>query len=78
MSFFEEDNKELNNEEKLDYGYEDEEQTGEITKSSEDIARSDIEVDDTFENNNVESAEDEKKNKGSSSDSTANSDFFNS
>ena len=70
MSFFEEDNKELNNnEEKLDYGYEDEEQTGEITKSSEDIARSDIEVDDTFENNNVESAEDEKKNKGSSSDS---------
>ena len=69
MSFFEEDNKELNIDEKLDLGYEDEDEKGEITKSSEDIARSDIEVDDTFEDNNVESVEDEQKNKGSSSDS---------
>ena len=69
MSFFEEekDNK-LEKDDNLDYGYEDENQEGQITKGAEDIARSDIEVDDTFEENNVDTGEDAAKKKGASSD----------
>ena len=70
MSIFEEDkDNKIENEDNLDYGYENEEQEGQITKSEDDIARSDIEVDDTFEENNVDTGEDDAKKKGASSDS---------
>ena len=67
MSIFDEN--EIKKGDNLDYGYDDEEKPGEITKSEEDIARSDIEVDDTFEENNVDTGEDAAHKKGASSDS---------
>ena len=70
MSFFEEEKEEQLNNEEYDYGNSDEDnQQGKVTKSEEDEARSDLEVDDSFDANVTVSEEDAKKSAGSSSES---------
>ncbi|MCR5564675.1 MAG: DNA topoisomerase (ATP-hydrolyzing) subunit B [Gammaproteobacteria bacterium] len=70
MSIFEEDDKKLTNEEaKILEEDNDEVKEGKITKSAEDEAKSDIKVDDSFDEVTKESTIDAEHNAGSSSES---------